>query len=503
MVNVRSLAVLFSILILVFATGVSSIYAQDSLSCNQDTQFVTTDTNGKLICKDFSSVLIGALVSSAGGVCQGRLIIENSVLRCTIISIVDEGNRTFTDCPGESEFINSVEVGEGGNLRAGCEAVPNTSNFFTGNNLFVKNSDVEVPPTSGIGAQYGDVYASNDIVARGDLIGQQLCEGDNCVNVGELINIYHGQRHRISLSDSSFLSREIPDLGSSLAISNDGNTLYIGAATAIPGGRVYILEKSGNSWTGSELIHGIDLPSPNYFGSSLALSNDGNTLYVGDFIDGGKVYILEKSGNNWTGSILIPRNLFYFSYGAAGASLALSNDGNTLYVGDGEDGRSISVFIFEKSGNSWTGSELIHGIDLSGSTNNSSVSLALSNDGNTLYVGDDNGKIYILEKSGNSWTGSRLIHGTDRSGSIGFGASLALSNDGNTLYVGDINGKVYKLEKSGNSWTGSRLIHGIDLTSNTYKSSLALSNDENTLYVGDADYRGGKVFDIYLPLLSD
>ena len=77
--------------------------------------------------------------------------------------------------------------------------------------------------------------------------------------------------------------------GSAVALSADGNTLYVGAPRDDTGdtdrGAVYVFAKSGSSWSQSAKIasgsFGLTLSDEDRFGSSIGLASDGATLFVG------------------------------------------------------------------------------------------------------------------------------------------------------------------------------------------------------------------------------
>ena len=244
MVNVRSFAVLFSILILVFATGVSS-YAQEIIGgggppspprCNQNTQFVTTNEQGKLICKAFSdllpSVLPDTLVSSpVGSICEGRLVLENNVLRCTAIppvSIVSGSvgvNRKFTNCASlNGGFINSLEVLDSGDINAGCAPEDATATNFAGAKLFVGSEDGEAQPTGSEALSGGDVYAKGDVTAKGDLKGTNICDasGGNCHVIADL----GATEVTINLCNDDFCFTETSLLEALTLCTRDGGEFY-------------------------------------------------------------------------------------------------------------------------------------------------------------------------------------------------------------------------------------------------------------------------------------
>lgn len=184
-------------------------------------------------------------------------------------------------------------------------------------------------------------------------------------------------------------------------------------------------------------------------GVSVAVSADGNTCAIGGFQDNGgvgAVWIYTRSGSSWTqeGTKIVGA----LASGASnqGLSVALSADGNTLAVGGpGDNSNSGAVWIFVRSAGVWTqqGGKLIG----SGAVGNAQqgFSVALSADGNVLASGGyadagNNGAVWIFTRSGISWTqlGGKLV-GTGAIGSAEQGRGVALSADGKTLAIGGFN----------------------------------------------------------------
>ncbi|MEZ9699548.1 FG-GAP repeat protein, partial [Vibrio sp. 10N.286.45.F3] len=77
------------------------------------------------------------------------------------------------------------------------------------------------------------------------------------------------------------------DFGYSVALSSDGNTLAVGApredsnGTGANSGAVYLFRYRASTWTQEAYIKASNTDSDDYFGTSVALSSDGNTLAVG------------------------------------------------------------------------------------------------------------------------------------------------------------------------------------------------------------------------------
>ncbi len=181
--------------------------------------------------------------------------------------------------------------------------------------------------------------------------------------------------------------------GTSVAVSADGNTVIVGASSndgsAVDAGHARVLRWNGRSWF--QLGSDIDgEAADDAFGQAVAISADGQTVVIG------------ASGNDAGGQ-------------AAGHARVLRFDGSDwVQVGLDIDGQSA-------------GHRLGFSVDISAD----GQVVALGGPG----FGDQLGRVRVLIWSGRSWLqlGSDLL--SPNSG-VGFGWSLSLSADGETLAVG-------------------------------------------------------------------
>jgi WD40 repeat protein len=149
-----------------------------------------------------------------------------------------------------------------------------------------------------------------------------------------------------------------------MAISKDGNTLAIGAVYAdVSGnadqGNVHIYARSGGAWKLQKTLTGEGGAAGDVFGVSVAISDDGNTVAigaagddVGSVSDKGSASVFVRKGTEWSAQqVLVDDN------GAAkanfGSSVSLSSDGNTLAVGGPNAGKG-TVVVFTRSNGTWS-----------------------------------------------------------------------------------------------------------------------------------------------------
>ncbi|CAM3953390.1 FG-GAP repeat protein [Vibrio aquimaris] len=292
--------------------------------------------------------------------------------------------------------------------------------------------------------------------------------------------------------------------GNSLALSGDGNTLVVGAteeaslSTGINGdqgndpmltedaGAAYLFRFQGGSWIQEAYIKASNTNAGDRFGSSVALSNDGNVLAVGatneqsdstevnigqlnnDLTEAGAVYIYKFTTSWAQEAYLKPLNTG--SGDLFGSSVSLSSDGNILAVGasgessnskeinigsgDNSASQSGAAYIFRFSDTAWSQRAYIKASN-SGTEDYFGVSVSLSEDGNTLAVGassedsnsqgvngEDNnntansGAAYTFFFDGSSWIEQTYIKASNTGADDLFGISVSLSGDGNRLAIG-------------------------------------------------------------------
>ena len=332
-------------------------------------------------------------------------------------------------------------------------------------------------------------------------------------NQGDDSAPYSGAVYIFTLTDSGWAqqayikasnAQERDLFGYSLALAADGNTLAVGAygedssATGIDGnqndnsvsssGAVYVFVRNDNDWSQQAYIKASNTGSSDFFGRSVSLAADGDTLAVGASgedssstgIDGdqndnsalysGAVYVFTRSGSNWSQQAYIKAS----NTGAAdnfGYSLTLTADGDTLVVGapwesssatgiNGDqnddlmtDSGAVYVFLRDSSGN-WTQQAYIKASN-TGKDDRFGYSLTISADGDILVIGAENesssatgiggdqnddstsvsGAAYLFRRSSSGWIQQTYIKATNPGAGDWFSWPLAISGDGKTLAV--------------------------------------------------------------------
>jgi hypothetical protein len=282
--------------------------------------------------------------------------------------------------------------------------------------------------------------------------------------------------------------------GEVVALSADGTTLAVGthgedsAANIVNGdqndnsasnaGAVYVFTRNaGGAWAQQAYLKAPNAGASAFFGASLSLSADGDTLAVGAWgEDGiasgsGAAYIFARTDTGtWQ-----PKDYLKASNAgssdAFGLALSLSGDGNTLAVsapyeagnatgvncggnladGDGngipdcqEDNSldsSGAVYVFGHSDGTWSQQAYIKPPNIDDNYK-AGWAVAMDADGTTLAVGTwaynrGTGRVDLYSRDpDDSWSHQADLAAANADEGDHFGKSLALSADGSTLAVG-------------------------------------------------------------------
>ena len=341
-------------------------------------------------------------------------------------------------------------------------------------------------------------------------------------------------------------------------------------------GAAYVFTRSGTTWTQQAYVKASNTGEAgatadsfgdgDQFGVSIALSDDGRTLAVGAItedsaspgIDGnqkdnsatsaGAVYVFALTGNTWAQQAYIkssnpdPGDLF-------GYSVSLSADGTTLAAGSYDEGGSSrgingppdnmrrgagAVYVFTRAGAAWTQQAYIHASNAEAG-DSFGVNVVLSDDGNTLLAsaldedclatgvnppGCDNdrmedistGAAYVFVRNGATWTQQAFLKSSNIGPNDWFGSRAALSGDGNTAILGSsledssgkgINGKqdddaapesgaVYIFTRNGTTWRQQYFVKSSNAEAyDEFGGSVAVSRDGRTMVASAHAEDGG------------
>ncbi|MFT5353866.1 MAG: hypothetical protein ACI9KE_001066 [Polyangiales bacterium] len=292
---------------------------------------------------------------------------------------------------------------------------------------------------------------------------------------------------------------DVDVFGEALALSNDGSTLAVAArledsdSTTINGdatsdaarnsGAVYIFARSAG-WTQQAYLKASNAESEDSFGSSVAISGDGNTVLVGASAedssggsapadntapDSGAAYVFMRTGTDWAEDSYLkspnPQTGDRF-----GTSVAISADGQRLAIGapdEDSSGRgpgapdtddlapaSGGVYVFGLEAAGWRFDALLKAANADAG-DQFGYRVAMSADGTFVLVGafdegggsrgvdgDDStngrassGAAYLFERAA-VWRQTAYLKASNAESGDRFGNRVALSSDGSTVAIG-------------------------------------------------------------------
>jgi len=181
-------------------------------------------------------------------------------------------------------------------------------------------------------------------------------------------------------------------------------------------------------------------------GASIAINDQGNFIAFGSpnqDINGGASFVYKNVAGTWTQVGEYGGNAVGGT-SHQGSSVALSSDGTTFaFGGYGDDYQAGAVWIFIASGGTYVQqAKLVGNSVITAALQGETV--ALSADGNTVAIGgpSDNsgvGAVWIFVRSGTTWSQQAKLVGTGYtigSSNVFMGRALSISADGNTVAIG-------------------------------------------------------------------
>ncbi len=248
-------------------------------------------------------------------------------------------------------------------------------------------------------------------------------------------------------SGSPFDSR----FGIAVSMAADESRLLVGAfGQDAARGSARVFARTGGSWTEEAALQGLPAAPDDRFGWSVAMNADGSRVAVGaplsDVVvsDGGAVWIFSRTGTTWTEEAQL------FGIGGAsdelGSSVAISADGTRVVAGLPLDEPYIggSAFVWAYDGSTWQWDAWLWPTELTAGAR-FGHSVAISGDGTRILIGarDDDtmggegaGSASVFVWSGSSWSEEAKLVAEDGAAGDGFGMSVALSANGDRAFVG-------------------------------------------------------------------
>jgi len=322
-----------------------------------------------------------------------------------------------------------------------------------------------------------------------------------------------------SLSDLKGGATSSDSFGSGLAMSRDGRVIAAGAESQTVGGlmqagRACVFRKNGSSWSSYSEDASLGVTpatTRENFGSSLALSDDGKVLVVGadhgfTSSDPGYAYVFrdDAGDGSWTSPVKLgPSNRS--TKDEFGFAVAISPDGTAILVGAPLAPTPMAYF-YRYVNSSWG---LQAGETASDARFGSSVAIAAESGLLYAFVGAEGGQdqlatfypgaVHSYEWDPNIGTQRvdqlSTLYASDAQDGARFGSSLSVSADNRYLAVaspwymknGDYVGAAYLFARSGTSWSQSQAYsnpYPASSVEGAFGNDAAVSVDGSTVAIG-------------------
>ncbi len=362
------------------------------------------------------------------------------------LALARDGNTLAISAIAESSNARGVDGDQSDNSApdAGAVYIFSRANGSWSQQAYIKASNAEAGDRFGQSvslANLGNTLAvagyddSNATTIGGD-------ESDNSEDGAGAVYVF--TRSGTSWAQQAYIKASNAEAGDHFgyvaALDRDGNTLAVGSTSesssakgiggdesdnsAAKSGAVYIFSRSGAGWAQQAYIKASNAEAGDFFGISVSLADDGNTLAVGAYNEGsqargvggdeddnsanraGAAYVFQRSGSTWTQDAYIKASNAEAG-DVFGTSIALSGDGNILAVGAYlEEGKATGI---------------------GGDENDDSVGFSLGGTG-AAYV--------FTRDASTTWQQQAYVKASNTDVKDYFGGSVALAADGNTLAVG-------------------------------------------------------------------
>jgi len=225
--------------------------------------------------------------------------------------------------------------------------------------------------------------------------------------------VYAFTRSGTTWSQQAFIQHsdraQYDSLGEHIAVSSNGNDAIISARQKSGGGAAYVFTRSGTTWSQQAKIVSSDLQDYDAFGSDVDISDNGDTVIVGaaDEDSGGPsvgaAYIFTRSGTTWSQQQKIQASDKQ-NYDSFGIAVALDITGDLAIIGafreDTDYTNAGAAYVFTRDGTTWSEESKIVPTDSARAVSDEFGSaVAISSDGIAIICGkgvEGEGAAYIF-----------------------------------------------------------------------------------------------------------
>ncbi len=292
--------------------------------------------------------------------------------------------------------------------------------------------------------------------------------------------------------------------GYSVDIDSTGTRVVVGAhgsQSGLSAGEVHIFTRTGTSWNIEKSLTFSISQVNDHIGTSVCISDDGNTVAVGapyadpSQANAGRIFVFTRSGTSWTEQALLTSDIVADS-GRFGEAVDISGDGNRIIT---SSVNSNSIYIFSKSGTVWSLEQKITppvGVTFSQLERSGWRYFSINTTGDRFILGFgfSTGVAYVYSRTGTVWTQEAQLIASDIQSSDGFGSSVSISGDGSVAVIGSYEndpsgfnngGAVYTFTRIGTTWTQRTKLTASNKAAGDYLgNSVAISSNGNRIAAG-------------------
>ena len=289
------------------------------------------------------------------------------------VSLSHDGNTLAVGVQAEDSAANGIGGNQNDNtaMNSGAVYLFTRSGANWAQQAYIKASNSEAYDGFGLRlALSGDgqvlvVGATGEDSSATGIGGNQ---GDNFKTDSGAVYVFKYNRNTQLWAQDAYIKASNTDggdaFGSSVAVSDNGSTLVVGASwegssttgvnsfpnnNAAKAGAAYVFQFTGSGWVQQAYIKASNPETEDYFGLSLALSGNGNQLVVtavgeeswtmgisdsqnNNATNSGAAYLFTRAGASWTQQAYIKASNTDAN-DTFGFSTSLSRDGTTLAIG--------------------------------------------------------------------------------------------------------------------------------------------------------------------------
>ena len=284
---------------------------------------------------------------------------------------------------------NFMVVGSSSAKVGGVSSAGAVYTFRLINGEFVDEQRIVSPDGATANEFFGEILAATDNTL---VLGNPTHkENSNDAQGAVYVFVRNGNawqfQQKLTASDGKALDR----FGTDVDISED--TIVVGTGVPLKG-KAYIFTRSNGTWTERQIISASDGTNSDYFGRTVAIQKDTiavgavRSVNTGSRFLNGAVYVVTRTGNTFTEQqkIFVENN---DNINTFGKSIAVSNDKIIIGANTLNPFKGI-VYVYQSNGSTW---RRIGRLDAADNNGNDNFGDSLDASGNTVIVGSPNASI--------------------------------------------------------------------------------------------------------------